>query len=313
MTHLLSRLLSLCKPLSSERGSGAVPSFVVPSMGMTNNFGRQLNKGEHMKRRLVLFLKVTFLGIALMTTSGCATVLQNEVGVKRVWGKLDKETLKPGLYIIDTVSTSIEKLPIYTQNLKISANLPSQEGLSVQATISILYRINPKLAHVVLRMAGDNYEQNLILSIFRSASSDVCARYPAKDMHSGRRSNIEKAIQHRMSEVLEKRGFIVEAVLLKNIKLPRRLARSIEERLAAEQDSMRMRFILQREKQEAERKKIAAKGERDAQKIRSQGITEKLLRLRYIEALEQIAKSRNSKVIITNGSKTPTLTLPVNK
>lgn len=266
-----------------------------------------------MKRWLVLFLKSAILTTAWLTTSGCATVLQNEVGVKRVWGKLEKETLKPGLHFINTVSTTIEKLPIYTQNLKISANLPSQEGLSVQATISILYRIDPKLAHVVLRRAGDNYEQNLILSIFRSASSDVCARYPAKDMHSGRRSKIEAAIQKRMSKVLADRGFIVEAVLLKNIKLPRRLARSIEERLAAEQDSMRMRFILEREKQEAERKKIAARGERDAQLIRSKGITEKLLRMRYIEAFEQIAKSGSSKVIITNGSKPPTLTMPVTK
>lgn len=253
------------------------------------------------------------LGAILVTTSGCATVLQNEVGVRRVWGKLDKGTLKPGLHFINTVSTTIEKLPIYTQNLKIKARLPSKEGLTVRATISILYRINPKLAHVVLRKAGEDYEKDLILVIFRSASSDVCARYPAKDMHSGRRLKIEHAIQKRMSEVLANRGFIVEAVLLKNIKLPRRLARSIEERLAAEQDAMRMRFILQREKQEAQRKKIAAKGERDAQIIRSQGITEKLLRLRYIEALEKIARSSSSKVIITPGNKPPILTQPITK
>ncbi|MBU54665.1 MAG: spfh domain, band 7 family protein [Deltaproteobacteria bacterium] len=248
--------------------------------------------------------------LALFLSTGCTTILQNEVGVRRTFGRLEKETLKPGLHMLNPFTTSIEKLSTYTRNLKISTSLPSREGLTVQATISILYRVNPKRIHVVLRRAEKNYESNLILSIFRSASADVCARYPAKDMHSGRRSKIEHAIQKRMTEVLSKRGFIVEAVLLKNISLPPRLANSIEQRLSAEQDAMRMRYILEREKQEAQRKKIEAMGERDAQKIRSQGITEKLLRMRYIEAFERLAKSSNSKVIITSGSKSPVLTLP---
>lgn len=266
-----------------------------------------------MKYHFNTIMKTTLLTVGLLMTTGCATIMQNEVGVRRTFGKLEKETLQPGLHAVNPFTTSVERISTYTKNLKISAGLPSREGVTVKATISILYRINPKRIHVVLRRTGRNYQNDLILSIFRSASADVCAQYPAKDMHSGRRSNIERAIQKRMTEVLDKRGFIVEAVLLKNISLPLQLANSIERRLSAEQDAMRMRYILMREKQEAQRKKIEAKGTRDAQKIRSQGITDKLLRMRYIEALERIAKSSNSKIIITNGSKAPVLTMPVTK
>jgi len=255
-------------------------------------------------------MRILFLAITFLTTSACVTIQQNEVGVRKVFGRLEKGTLKPGLHAINIFTTRVERLPIFTQNLKISTSLPSREGLTVQATISILYRINPKLVHTVLRNVGRNYEKNLILSIFRSASADVCARSPAKDMHSGQRSKIEEAIRRRMSKLLAKRGFIVEAVLLKNIRLPFRLSKSIEERLAAEQDAMRMRYILLREKQEAQRRKIAAKGVRDAQLIRTQGITEKLLRLRYIEALERMARSSSSKVIITNGNTPPMFNQP---
>ena len=248
--------------------------------------------------------------LVLLANTACVTIQQNEVGVRKVFGRLEKETLQPGLHAINMFTTSIERLPTYTQNLEISTSLPSMEGLSVNATISILYSIDPKMAHIVLQRAEANYEKNLILNIFRSAAADICAGYPAKAMHSGKRSMIELAIRTRMTEGLAPRGFIVEAVLLKTIQLPARLAGSIEQRLSAEQDAMRMRYVLEREEQEAKRKTIEAKGIRDAQLIRSQGITEKLLRLRYIEALERMARSNNSKIIFT-GNKPPMLTQPI--
>ncbi|MFM7910839.1 MAG: SPFH domain-containing protein, partial [Bacteroidota bacterium] len=108
-------------------------------------------------------------------------------------------------------------------------------------------------------------------NVFRSASADVCAQYFAKDMHSGMRSEIEKAIQVKMNEVLAQQGIDVTAVLMKSIQLPLGLASSIEQKLQAEQDAMRMEFVLKREKLEAERKIIEANGTRDAQKILSEG------------------------------------------
>ncbi|MFT5878184.1 MAG: prohibitin 1, partial [Dokdonia sp.] len=148
--------------------------------------------------------------------------------------------------------------------------------------------------------------ENIIANVFRSAAADVCAQYFAKDMHSGMRAEIEKAILENMSGTLNAQGILIEAVLLKSIQLPLGLASSIESKLQAEQDAMRMEFILKQEKLEAQRKIIEATGAKDAQKILSEGLTEQIIQIRSIEAFLELAKSPNAKVIITDG-KTPYL------
>ncbi|MEM1350158.1 MAG: prohibitin family protein [Myxococcota bacterium] len=241
-------------------------------------------------------------GFMLTSAMGCAVVSQDEVGVKRTFGRLQDQTYGPGLYAVNPFTTTMLRLPVRTQNLEIQLDLPSQEGVSVASVISILYRVDGAKAHEVLRKAGPDYEREIILSIFRSAAADVCARFMAKDMHSGERAVIERAIQERMMEMLEDRGFIIESVLMKSISLPVTLARSIESRLAAEQDALRMKFVLESERQEAQRKMIAATGERDAQKVLAEGLTPTILKLRAIEAFSKLANSPNTKVIITQGN-----------
>ncbi len=191
------------------------------------------------------------------------------------------------------------------QNVELLLNLPSKEGLSVEAQISILYRIDQKSVPKVIRNIGSGYE-NIISNIFRSAAADVCAQYFAKDMHSGMRAKIEKAILDKMSETLNPQGILVEAVLMKSIKLPNGLANSIESKLQAEKNAMRMEFILKQEKLEAQQKIIEATGSKDAQKIISEGLTEQIIQIRSIEAFLELAKSSNTKIIITDG-KTPYL------
>lgn len=186
-------------------------------------------------------------------------------------------------------------------------NLPSKEGLSVRSEISILYRLNKLKIPSVLENLGQEYE-SIITSVFRSASSDVCAQFYAKDMHSGMRASIENEIKKKMEINLEKQAEGIEliAVLMKSIQLPDGLASSIERKLQAEQDALRMEFVLQQEKLEADQKIINAKGERDSQKILSEGLSNEILQIRSIEAFKELSKSPNAKVIITDG-KTPFL------
>jgi regulator of protease activity HflC (stomatin/prohibitin superfamily) len=257
-----------------------------------------------MKKSLLVFLAIT-----LPLSAGCVVVKQDEVGVKRRFGDLREGTLDPGLYLANPFTTRVLTLPVRTQNLEVRIELPSKEGLTVVADISILYKIDRQKAHIVLSDAGPEYENEIILSIFRSAAADVCAQFMAKDMHSGSRSSIEEAIRDRMSDLLAQRGFIIEAVLLKSIKLPSGLSRAIEQRMAAEQDALRMTYELEREQQEAARKKVEAQGERDAQRILAEGLSPEILEWRRIKALEALATSPNAKVIITNGS--PMLTTDV--
>ena len=232
--------------------------------------------------------------------TNCTVIRPGQVGVKQRLGKLNDKVYREGIVGYNPFIAKVIKASTQTNNLKLVLNLPSKEGLSVTSEISILHRIQPDSIQTVLRTYGRDYT-SIIGSVFRSASSDVCAQYFAKDMHSGMRASIELSIKEKMHELLEGSGIIIESVLMKSIKLPNGLATSIEQKLQAEQDAMRMEFILKQERLEADRKIIAAKGTRDAQKILAEGLTEEILRLKSIEAFEKLSQSPNGKVIITDG------------
>ena len=240
------------------------------------------------------------------TAISCAIVRPGEVGVRQSLGRLRGKPVSPGLALINPFTTILVKIPTRTVNKEIKLNLPSKEGLNVGAEISILYHVKEEKAIDIVNEVGRYFERVLILSTFRSASADVCARFFAKDMHSGKRAVIEKEIKDQMSTLLENRGFIIEAVLLKSITLPSGLYAAIEAKLRAEQQAQQMEFVLLKENQEAERKRIEAKGIRDAQLIIQEGISEGSIEWRSLEVLKEISTSPNAKLIITDG-KTPVL------
>jgi regulator of protease activity HflC (stomatin/prohibitin superfamily) len=243
--------------------------------------------------------------VSCLFLTSCAVIKPGEVGVRQSLGKLSDEYKTQGTIWFNPFVANVIKTNVQVQDVELSLSLPSKEGLSVQAQISILYRIDEERVPQVIQNLGLGYE-NIISNVFRSAAADVCAQYFAKDMHSGMRAEIEKEILAAMSSTLNPQGVLIEAVLMKSIQLPAGLSNSIESKLQAEQDAMRMEFILKQEKLEAERKIIEAMGSRDAQKILSEGLTEQIIEIRSIEAFLELAKSPNAKVIITDG-KTPYL------
>ncbi|MGY6649209.1 prohibitin family protein [Wenyingzhuangia sp. IMCC45574] len=245
--------------------------------------------------------------MAAVFLTSCAVIKPGQVGVKQTLGKFSDNVKTNGIIFYNPLVSKVVKESTQTSNIKLFLSLPSKEGLSVQSEISILYRLESNKLKSVLTNLGQNYE-NVITSVFRSSASDVCAKFYAKDMHSGMRADIEHEIKTKMKTILETQADGVEliAVLMKSIQLPRGLASSIERKLQAEQDAMRMRFVIDQEKQEAERKIIRATGERDAQKILTEGLTDEIIKIKSIEAFKELSKSNNSKVIITDG-KTPLL------
>lgn len=120
---------------------------------------------------------------------------QDQIGVKRTLGKLDKKVQTHGVVVINPLLTKLVRLPSRTENLEVRLALPSKEGLNVHCEISILYRIEPSKAHEILQKSGEKYVDDILLPVFRSASADVSARFIAKDMHTAQRSEIEKAIR----------------------------------------------------------------------------------------------------------------------
>ena len=253
-------------------------------------------------------MKKIFLNLLVISViiSSCAVVNPGEVGVKQQFGKIKGEVQNQGLVILNPLITELVTVPTRTVNKEVGLNLPSKEGLNVAAEISILYHVKEKKVIDIINEVGINYEKTLILSTFRSASADVCAKFYAKDMHSGKRSEIELEIKNQMMEVLEGRGFVIEAILLKSIRLPVGLYSAIEGKLEAEQQAQQMEFVLQRETKEAQRKRIEAEGIRDAQNIIKEGITDANIEWRSLEVLKELSSSPNAKIIITDG-KTPVL------
>jgi regulator of protease activity HflC (stomatin/prohibitin superfamily) len=244
--------------------------------------------------------KLILISAVALICANCAIIRPGEVGVKQTIGRLSEKSYTEGAVWYNPFVTKIIKISTQINDLELTLSLPSKEGLSVTAQISILYRIDQTSVPNLIKTIGLNYE-SIISNVFRSASADVCSKYFAKDMHSGMRAEIEDAIRLKMADNLLDKGIIIESVLMKSIQLPAGLASSIEQKLQAEQDAMRMEFILQQEKLEAERKIIEATGTKDAQKILSEGLTPEILQIRSIEAFIELAKSANSKVIITDG------------
>ena len=246
------------------------------------------------------------LVIISLIISSCGVVKPGEVAVKQKFGKLKGDVQTQGLVFLNPLFTELVTIPTRTVNKEVALNLPSKEGLNVAAEISILYHVKEGNVIDIINDVGINYERTLILSTFRSASADVCAKFYAKDMHSGKRAQIETEIRNQMTNVLSKRGFVIESILLKSIKLPPGLYSAIENKLEAEQQAQQMEFVLQRETKEAERKRIEAEGIRDAQNIIKEGITQSNIEWRSLEVLRELSSSPNAKIIITDG-KTPVL------
>jgi prohibitin 1 len=248
----------------------------------------------------ILFNSI-LLTVVMVAMQSCVVVNQDNMAMKRRFGKLTGDPITEGSRLYNPLFSRYIKVPTRNINLEIKLAIPSKEGLTIDSEVSILYRLDPNKIPVILREVGENYEQNLISPVFRSALADVSSRFMAKDMHTGQRAVIEKAVKEQMMEIIGDKGFIVDAVLMKRVVLPASLSRAIEEKLAAEQDAQRMEFVLQRESQEAQRRLIEATGIRDAQLILAQGLTEAILRYQAIEAFKELARSQNSKVIVTDG------------
>ena len=241
-----------------------------------------------------------FILTGLMITS-CAVIQPGEVGVKQRLGKLVGDPVDEGVRFLNPFTTTFLRVPIRTTNVEQTLMLPSKEGLTIQAEVSVLYHIKRDQAKNIIRDIGKHFERNVLINTLRSSSANISAEYFAKDMHSLRRGEIENAVKDKMNRLLGQKGFEIEAVLLKSITLPQRLSSAIEDKLRAEQQFQEMEFVVQREKKEADRRRAQAEGIRDAQAIINEGLTDKLLRYQAIEAFRELSKSNNAKVIITDG------------
>jgi prohibitin 1 len=247
-------------------------------------------------------LGIAALLLVILFFSSVTRVGTGHVGVLTLFGKVTNETLGEGIHLINPLKTNNE-MSIQTQTIKESASVPSSEGLMMSLDTSLIYHLNPDRAADVFQHIGADYENVVVEPTLRSAIREATASHTANALYTGEREMVAKQITDQITAELNKRGISVENVLLRDIQLPATLKAAIEAKQQAEQESLAMNFRLQKETQEAQRKRIEAAGVRDFQQIVAQGITPSLLEWKGIEATENLAKSPNSKVVVIGNNK----------
>lgn len=242
-------------------------------------------------------LTVVVVALLVLLVASLAYVPAGHVGVLVLFGRVTEDVLPEGTHVVNPLKTN-HKLSVRTQELQEKASVPSKEGLLVTLDTSLLFRLNPQRAHEVFRTIGPNYVDVVVVPNLRSAIRSVTAANSANALYTGEREVVAQKISEELKRELTGRGVEIESVLLRDVQLPPMLTQAIEAKQQAEQDALRMSFVLQKEHQEAERKRIEAAGIRDFQRIVAQGISQQLLTWKGIEATEKLASSSNAKVVV---------------
>ena len=225
------------------------------------------------------------------------------VGVVDFFGVVSDQTLRAGINPVNPLANVI-KYSIQTQEHKETMQVLSREGLTIGLEVSALYRLNPdSAARVYKTVTGGDYETIILIPQFRSICRAVTASFQASALYSTERERLGASIQEELAKTVSPRGVTIESTPIRNVALPTQLTEAIEQKQRADQESQRMEFILTKEKQEADRKRIEAKGIADFQTIVAAGISDQLLRWKGIEATEKLASSQNTKVIIVGAGK----------
>ena len=272
-------------PLSKFSGTIRIIGFLVIALGVLSSMFKQIDAGK--------------------------------VGVKSLYGNVQSDVLESGLHVVNPL-LDITVFDIQTQNYTMSAihgegaqegddaiRVLSNDGLEVIIDLTVLYRVLPGDAPKILKGIGENYTDKIVRPITRTRIRDNAVYYDAVALYSTKRNEFQQRIFKSIEDDFKKRGLVLEQLLIRNINLPTSVKASIESKINAEQDAQKMQFVLQKEKQEAERKRVEAQGIADYQRIISTNLTDKQLQYEQIKAQKELAASPNTKIIFmgkNNGS-----------
>jgi len=265
---------------------------------------------------LIFTIGLVIIGIGLLFS--CFKIIKpGEVGVQTLLGHVEDGVLESGPHLINP-AVDVTTFNTRTQNYTMSAKsaegqvegddairVLSSDGLEVTIDLSVLYTINPAKAPFILQHIGEDYQDKIVRPVTRTAIRDNAVAYQAVDLYSVKREEFQAKINKTITDNFAKNGLEVQQILVRNISLPASVRASIESKIQAEQDAQKMQFVLQKERQEADRKRVEAQGIADYQKILSTGLSDKQLQYEAIKAQKEIALSSNTKIIIMGGKGNP--------
>ena len=270
-------------------------------------------KKQQQKTAQMRFLPLVFfvLGIALTLYKSAVIIEPGHVGVQVFFGNVLDQTLTNGLHVINPF-VDVEQLDVKTQAYTMSGKemegqvrgddeieTLSSDGLTLRLEVTVQYRLSAADAATVFRTIGIDYTEKVVRPEIRSALRDGAVSYISTDLYASKREEFVQKVRTRVENAFKSRGVILENVLLRDVELPQRVRDAINDKIAAEQESQKMVYILQKEKQEADRKRVEAQGISDAQKIISQSLNSQYLQYNYIQALKALGDSKVSTFVIT--------------
>lgn len=257
--------------------------------------------------------------IAGIISSAIVQIDAGDVGVKVLFGSVQDEILSSGLHIVDPL-LDVKKVDVKTQNYTMSGvhdegdkagddaiRVLASDGLEVTIDLTVLYRVVAVDAPRLLKETGLDFKDKIVRPITRTKIRDNAVYYQAVELFSTKRDEFQQRIYKSIEDDFKKRGLLLEQLLVRNITLPNSVKASIESKINAEQDAKKMEFVLQKEKQEAERKRVEAQGIADYQRIINTGLTDQQLQYEQIKAMKDIALSQNAKIIVMGKGNNPVI------
>jgi len=291
-----------------------VLGFLILIVGLV--FRSIVNMHRFSKGFVLAGIIVMIIGISI---SCFIQVDAGEVGVKKLFGKVQPDVLESGLHFINPLY-EVERMDVKTQNYTMSGvhdegqlkgddaiRVLTADGLEVTIDLTVLYRLIPNEAPRLVREVGVDYEYKIVRPIARTRIRDNAVYYEAVALYSTKRDEFQNGIFKGIETDFRKRGLLLENLLVRNITLPATVKATIEQKIQAEQEAQKMQFVLQKEKQEADRKRIEAQGIADYQRIISESLTDKQLQYEQIKAYKEMALSQNAKVIVMGKGGAPVI------
>ncbi|MEI6263997.1 MAG: prohibitin family protein [Sphingobacteriia bacterium] len=280
-----------------------------------------VNKQREEFQKLAKGIRIAGLAIIVLgfLTSCIKQIDAGQIGVKSLFGKIDNDILTSGLNVINPL-VDVKTVDVKTLNYTMSGvhdegdkegddaiRVLTADGLEVVIDLTVLYRVTSSEAPRLIRETGLDYRDKIVRPLTRTKIRDNAVYFTAIDLYSTKRDLFQGRIFKSIDTDFKKRGLILEQLLVRNITLPQNVKTSIEEKIKAEQEAQKMEFVLQKEKQEAERKRVEAQGIADYQKIISAGLGDKQLQYEQIQVMKALVTSNNSKVIVLGKGNTPVI------
>ena len=264
--------------------------------------------------RPVKVVGVVLIGLGLL--SACVRQIDaGKIGIGSLFGQVSDQTYTPGLNFVNPLTT-ITEFDVQTQNYTMSADTDEGEkkgddairvltadGLEVVVDLTVLYRVIPSEAPRIFRQLGTEYSDKIVRPITRTRIRDNAVYYDAVALFSSKRDEFQNRIYKSIESDFKGRGLLLEQLLIRKINLPASVKTTIESKISAEQDAQKMQFVLQKERQEAERKRVEAQGIADYQRIVATGLTDKQLQYEQIKAQRELAASPNTKIVVMGGGR----------